>query len=206
MATLARDWEGETAFVLAGGPSVLDLDLSLLKGRRVIAINSAHLAWPDADALFYADAGWWTDTGWKEPAFAGEIFTTSPVGGPKTVKRLVKIKPASGVSTDPGRVALDATSVSGAINIAIHRGVARIVLLGVDGCLGSDGRRHHHGGLYPNPLRKGWFDRHRAELEGLARSIRALGVEVINCSPVSHVACWPKMSFGDVLSMLDRAR
>lgn len=201
MAQLVRDWEGETAFVLAGGPSVLDLDLSLLKGRRVIAINSAHLTYPSADALFYADAGWWTDTGWKEPAFAGEIFTTSSVGGPKTVKRLVKIKPALGVSTDPGRVAMDATSVAGATNILIHRGVARIIWLGVDGCLGPNGRRHHHGARYPNPLIKGWFDRHRKELESLAPSIRALGVEIINCSPVSHIACWPKMSLPEALAL-----
>ncbi|QKC83266.1 methyltransferase domain-containing protein [Mesorhizobium sp. NZP2077] len=204
MAQLVRDWEGETAFVLAGGPSVRNLDLSLLKGRRVIAVNSAHLAYPDADALYYADSDWWMRTGSKEPPFAGEIFTTNALGGPKSVKRLVKVDPGRGVSIHPGRIVVSATSVSGAMNILTLRGVARIVLLGVDGCVGADGRRHHHDGRYPDPLRKGGFERHRRELEALAPSIRKLGVEVINCSPVSHVACWPKVPFGDVISMLDR--
>ncbi|ESY72526.1 hypothetical protein X740_33225 [Mesorhizobium sp. LNHC221B00] len=200
MAHLVRDWEGETVFVLAGGPSVLDLDLSLLKGRRVIAINSAHLSYPDADALFYADSDWWTRVGVREPAFAGEIFTTNALGGPAAVNRLVKVD-AGGISASPGRIRISATSVSGAINIATLRGAGRVVLLGVDGCFGPGGRRHHHGANYPDPVRKGSFDRHRRELEGLAPSIAALGVEVINCSPVSHVTCWPRMSLPEALAL-----
>ncbi|WP_217577333.1 methyltransferase domain-containing protein [Mesorhizobium sp. GbtcB19] len=200
MGQLVRDWEGQPVFILAGGPSVLGQDLSLLKGQRVIAINSAHLAYPQADVLFYADADWWTLVGSKEPPFAGEIITTSGIG-PKTVTRLIKDKPDKGISPDPRRAALSATSVSGGLHVAVHRGGGPVFLLGVDGKTGEGGRRHHHNGRYPNPLKKGWFDRHNAELASLAPSIAALGVKVFNCSPVSDLSCWPKIDFLEAIAM-----
>jgi hypothetical protein len=133
MAQLVRDWEGETVFILAGGPSVLGLDLSLLKGRRVIAINSAHLSYPDADALFYADADWWTRHRMERAGLSPARSSPQRAWRPEAVKRLVKVD-AGGHFASPGRIALSATSVSGAINIATLRGAGRVVLLGVDGC------------------------------------------------------------------------
>lgn len=200
--TVAREWAGETVFVLAGGPSVADLDLSPLAGRRVIAINSAHLSWPMADIVFYADARWWTDLGSKESVRAARIVTTG-AAGPASGLHLVKVEPSPGIALDPCRVALRRTSVSGAINLAVHLGAARVVLLGVDGGL-VNGRRHHHGVKYPWPLVDRCFDEHRVELEALAPSVAAVGVEVLNCSPVSALRCWERIAFPEALEMIDR--
>lgn len=203
MWSIASEWEGLTAFVLAGGASVKNLDLSLLKGWRVIAINSAHLTYPDADILFFADHRWWTDVGRNEQAFEGRIVTTSN-GGPRDVLRLEKIDPAKGIATKPTQVALSRTSVSGAINLAVHLGCKRIVLLGVDGKVGADGQRHHHGGKYPWPMVKACFDHHAEEFRAIAPSLKAAGVEVINANPDSAIGVWPKVSFQEVVSMLQR--
>jgi len=204
MWSIAREWESDhVGFVLAGGASVKNLDLSLLKGRRVIAINSAHLTYPDADILFFADQRWWTDVGSKEPAFGGRIVTTSN-GGPRDVYRLQKIDPGKGLATKPTQVALSRTSVSGAIGILVHLGCARIVLLGVDGKVASDGERHHHGGKYPWPMVKACFDRHAAEFKAIAPSLAKLGVEVINVNPASAIDVWPKVPFEEVIAMLQR--
>ncbi|RWF44291.1 MAG: methyltransferase domain-containing protein [Mesorhizobium sp.] len=203
MWSIASEWEGLTAFVLAGGASVKNLDLSLLKGRRVIAINSAHLTYPDADILFFADQRWWTDVGRNEQAFKGRIVTTSN-GGPRDVLRLEKIDPAKGIATKPTQVALSRTSVSGAINILVHLGCKRIVLLGVDGKVGADGQRHHHGGKYPWPMVKACFDHHAEEFRAIAPSLKAAGVEVINANPDSAIGVWPKVPFQEVISMLQR--
>lgn len=204
---LARDWEGQPVFILAGGPSVLGHDLSMLKGHRVIAINSAHLTYPAADVLYYTDDDWWTHVGSKEPAFAGEIVTTSGIGprAPRPVTRLIKVDPGKGFSTDSERAAVSATSVSGGLHVAVHRGGHPVFVCGVDGKVGTDGRRHHHDGRYKNPLIKGWEKRHNAELERLAQSIRALGVDVYNCSPVSDLSCWPKLSFEEAVDMAHAA-
>jgi ADP-heptose:LPS heptosyltransferase/SAM-dependent methyltransferase len=207
MGSIAREWESETAFVLAGGASVKDLDLSPLKGRRVIAINSAVLAWPDADILFFADARWWSDPPhrWKADigAFAGRFVTTSG-GGPPGVTRLMKVDPKDGIATQPTQLALARTSVTGAINLAVHLGCRRVVLLGVDGRNSEDGSRHHHGADYPWPFIKGSFDLHAGEFKMVAASIAKAGVEVINANPASAIDVWPRMSFEEALSMLQR--
>jgi SAM-dependent methyltransferase/ADP-heptose:LPS heptosyltransferase len=202
MWSIARDWQGETAFVIAGGPSVKHLDLSPLKGRKVIVINSAHLTYPDADILFYADQRWWTDLGSKE-AFRGRVVTTSG-GGPRDVKRFLKIDPCKGIATDPTQLALSRTSVTGAINLAVHLGCTRIVLLGVDGRVAPDGQRHHHGAAYPWAMVKGCFDHHAAEFKAIAPSLSRLGVEVINANPDSAIDVWPKVPFQEVIAMLQR--
>jgi ADP-heptose:LPS heptosyltransferase/SAM-dependent methyltransferase len=207
MSSIARDWEGLTAFVLAGGASVRNLDLSLLKGRRVIAINSAVLAYPDADILFFADARWWSDPpkAWKADvgSFTGRFVTTSG-GGPRDVERLLKIDPAKGIATDPTQLALSRTSVTGAINLAVHLGCTRVVLLGVDGKVAPDGKRHHHTAAYPWPMVKRCFDDHAAEFRAIAPSLKAAGVEVINANPDSAIDVWPKVPFEEVISMLQR--
>ncbi|MBZ9705379.1 methyltransferase domain-containing protein [Mesorhizobium sp. ESP7-2] len=207
MGTIAREWEGETAFVLAGGASVAKLDLSPLKGRRVIAVNSAVLAWPDADILFFADERWWSDpaNGWAADigAFAGRVVTTSGKG-PQGIIRLMKIDPAKGIADQPSQLALARSSVTGAINLAVHLGCRRVVLLGVDGKNCGDGSRHHHGADYPWPFIKGSFDLHAAEFRAVAPSIARCGVEVINANPDSAIDVWPKQSFEDVISMLQR--
>jgi SAM-dependent methyltransferase len=205
---LARDWEGQPVFILAGGPSVLGHDLSLLKGFRVIAINSAHLTYPGADVLYYTDDDWWTYVGSKEPPFAGEIITVAGSGprAPRPVTRLIKQHPDKGFSQDSGRCAVSATSVSGALHVAVHKsGAPLIFVMGVDGKVGADGRRHHHDGRYTNPLINGWFKRQSAELQALTRSIRAMGIEIYNCSPVSALACWPKIDFEEAVRMAQAA-
>ncbi|RWN11766.1 hypothetical protein [Mesorhizobium sp.] len=208
MASIAREWEGETAFVLAGGASVKDLDLSPLKGRRVIAINSAVLAWPDADILFFADARWWSDPphGWKADigSFKGRVVTTSG-GGPQGVTRLMKVDPSNGIALNPAQLALARTSVTGAINLTVHLGCRRDVLLGVDGKNGDGGRRHHHGAAYPWPFVKGSFDLHQAEFQAVAPSIARAGVDVVNANPDSAIDVWPKMRFEEAIAMLEPA-
>lgn len=206
MWSIAREWEGETAFVLAGGASVRDLDLSPLKGRRVVAINSAWKSWPDVDFLFFADGRWWRDGNFEGAAgFAGKIITTAAACyGPKNILRLGKVDPSNGLAKKPHQVAFSSSSVTGVINLLVHLGVARIVLLGVDGRLAGDGQKHHHGVKYPWAHVANCFDRHVAEFLAVAPSIRAAGVEVINVNPDSAIDAWPKVPFQEVIAMLQR--
>lgn len=200
MWTIAREWQGETVFILASGPSVLDLDLSLLTGRRVIAIKSSWLHWPAADILFFADGRWWRDGNLRPQAFAGQVVTTAQEIGDPGIFKLKKIHPHA-LSTDPGSVALARTSTTGGINIAALKGAAKIVLLGVDGKLGADGQRHSHGLKWPWP--KGGqpqaFADQLAEYRAIAPSAAAMGIEIVNANPDSAVNVWPRLRFEDCL-------
>jgi hypothetical protein len=64
-------WPGETAALLATGPSLNQADCDYLRGRvKVIAINDAHRLAPWADVLYSSDRRWWSH--YKGvPEFAG---------------------------------------------------------------------------------------------------------------------------------------
>lgn len=198
MWSVTREWPGETVFVLASGPSVNALDLSLLSGRRVIAVKSSWLMYPAADVLFFADGRWWRQPELRPKDFAGLIVTTAAeIGDPRVLKlRKVPVPPVA-LSTDPGSVALARTSTTGAINLAVHFGAARIVLLGVDGRLAADGRRHCHGLKWPwtKGAEPQSFDDQAAEYRAIAPSARKLGVEIVNANPESAIDAFPKLPF-----------
>lgn len=56
--TPAALFKGEPVFCVACGPSLTPEIAAKLKGRRVIAVNSAVYAVPFADVLLFTDAGW----------------------------------------------------------------------------------------------------------------------------------------------------
>lgn len=202
--TIAPEWRGETVFVLGGGTSVLQQDLSLLRGRRVIAVNSSYETYPDADVLYFADRRWWIDH-MKRPAylaFKGRKVTCSAVDiGGSEVYRLRRIIPnfdpsrgklGPGISTDPGAVVSNRTSLQGAINVASHYGAARIVLLGADMCRAKDGRTHHHSPhKWKNKPGNQTWDLQLQQLRLAAEPLKAMGIEVINTSPISRIDFWP---------------
>lgn len=203
---MAGEWAGEVVFILAGGPSVENLNLSLLQGRRVIAINSAWRTYPTADVLFFADDRWWRELGkialgGNGEGFAGELLTTSKSRPPRATFRK-RSNPKEGLSSKPDTLAMERTSVSAAINEAVHRGARLIVLLGVDGKFSQDGRTHNHGEKYRWPFVKGSFDEHQVEFAAIATSLKE--VKVINANTDSKISVWPKMNFEEVLRMVDR--
>lgn len=197
-----RAWPGETVFVLASGPSVLSIDLSLLAGRRVIAVKSSWSVYPGADVLFFADGRWWRDASLRPAAFRGMVVTTaSELGSGFGLLLMRKIAPNLGLAESPDTVALARTSTTGAINLAVHFGARRIVLLGVDGKLASDGRRHCHGLKWPWPkgATKEAFADQAAEYRRIAPSATKMGVEIVNANPDSAIDVWPKMSLRECL-------
>ncbi|MBB2698953.1 UNVERIFIED_ORG: hypothetical protein GGI66_003630 [Rhizobium esperanzae] len=196
--TAPRIWEGETVFVLASGPSVNGLDLSLLAGRRVIAVKSSWLTYPDADVLFFADGRWWKDPALRPKAFEGLIVSSAKEISDPRVKLVHKVEPGD-LSEKPDTVALRRTSTTGAINLAVHFGASRIVLLGVDGKVTPDGPRHCHGRPWPWPLKAGCFDEQAAEYRQIAPSAERLGIAIVNANPDSAIDVWPRRPFPECL-------
>ncbi|RWB85927.1 MAG: hypothetical protein EOQ52_20470 [Mesorhizobium sp.] len=197
-------WPGETVFILAAGPSTLALDLSRLKDRRVIAVKSAWKVYPKADVLFFADGRWWREKALRPGAadFAGLIVTSAQEIGDPRVTRIAKVDPKHGFASKPHQVALARSSTTGAINLAIHFGAARIVLLGVDAKPAADGTRHNHRLRWPWPPSKTCWSDQVKEFEMVAPSAKALGVEIVNANPDSAVTCFPRVPFDQCVEMV----
>jgi len=203
------DWKGETAYIIAGGPSVLMQNLRVLKGRRVIVINSSYEAYPEADILFFGDKKWLNEHITRDlfRAFKGRHVTINSQEYPDMpMRRLKQVRPAKcgGFSEDRTGVCGLRTNLQGAMNLAAHLGVVRIVLLGADMKRSASGRTHHHRAHpWPNkPGNRTWSIQMR-ELRLIAPALAARNIEVINTSLDSRIDWWPKMSLTQAI-LLER--
>ena len=183
--TVPHEWPGETVFIIAGGPSVLSQPLDLLRGRRVIAINSSIFTVPWADILFFGDWRWWAE---KEnqaavAAFQGPVVTTSRMVPDRKVRVCRKTKPP-GLAVERNSLMQRWTSLTAATNLAAHLvgSGGTIVWLGADGQKAADGRTHHH-----KPHRwahvKGCYDQHLGDLKTIVPSLKAMNIAAYNASP-----------------------
>lgn len=206
------DWAGETVYIVAGGTSVRGLDLSLLKGRRVIAVNSSYETVPFADLLFFSDVRWYEEHKNRKAylEFPGKVATVS------RIVQDVPSRPAllrlhrhgqPGLATPNDGVICQRTSLQGAMNLAAHKGVARIVLIGADMRRAEDGTTHHHiPHKWKNRAGNKTWDVQMTQLVTTVEPLRALGIEVINVSPISRITWWPIMTFEQSLNLRPRKR
>lgn len=192
-------WAGQQVFIIGGGPSVDSQRVEQLKGRRVIVVNSSVHKFPWADILFFGDARWYKtipENRAAADAFSGLVVTNANIRC-ENIKRMVRVRPP--LASDRTSLAIQKTSLTAAINLAVHLGAGRIVLLGADGRKGSDGRTHHHQ-PHKWPVRKGCWDEHRQELATLVEPLKKLGIPVINASPGSAWDLWPVTTLIEVLN------
>jgi hypothetical protein len=207
------DWSGQTCVIVAGGPSAKDAPLALAKGRaKVIVINEAYRLAPWADALYAADANWWDrKLGCWE--FRGLRVSQSDQAEKKyrvchvNLVRLAEVvlKPKGSIAAGSDVRTGGANSGFQALNLAAQFGSRRIILVGYD--MRIDQGLHWHGrhaeGL-ANPSEAS-VRRWRKGFEGAAPGLVRNGVTVLNASPISTIAAFPKVSLEDALAAREAA-
>lgn len=198
-------WCGETAFLLAGGPSLADIDLTLLRGRPTLTINSSALAalqaGIDDGVLFFMDNGWWHNHRAICSAWRGPIMTLSRAAkreAPQLVRRLDMASPAPHFPPIGAPVIRWGRS-SGhiAISLTVALGAARIVLLGYDMRV-VDGQSHHHAD-YDRPAHPGVYAEFLKHFEGWRDAAAMNGVEIVNATPGSTLTEFPTADLADML-------
>lgn len=202
--SVPRLWPGETVVILGGGSSLTPFDVAACQGRaRVIAVKEAFQLAPWADALYACDEKWWW---WWNGAetFAGLKYRLehSPYEDIQFREwpgvQVLRNAGETGVELDPTGLKTGHNSGYQAINLAVHFGAARIILLGFDLCHGPAGEqnwfgRHPNHAPSPYPLFLQAF-------ETLVEPLTAAGVEVINASRFSHLRCFPQMTLAEALA------
>lgn len=192
-----REWDGKTAFLVCGGPSVASQNIEALRGHRVVVVNSSIYTAPWADILFFGDERWEIENRAAVKAFPGLVVSSS-YGNVHCsyIKFLRRPKPSetpAGLSFDPSEAWLRHTSVRGAINVLCHLGVKTIITLGLDGGPDASGKTHHHA-PHPWGMNKDIWDLQRVELAGVALALEQRGVTLLNASPGSKIPFWPIVS------------
>lgn len=202
--TVGPGWTGEDAFIICGGTSVRPDLVERLRGRptaHVVAINSSYLIAPWAEILFFADDRWWSRelTENREPnlrAFEGQIVTIARRSKHELLWHLHRHIPTMGQPVAKGRdtVALERTSLTGVLNLCIHKNAKRIILIGADNRDGPAGRIHHHA-EYPWSRKEETWRLKAQEVAMVVKPLAAAGIEVINASPDSTFPWWPRPDF-----------
>lgn len=199
-------WPGET-FVVIGGGTVTQAEVDAVRGHaRVIAINDAYRLAPWAECLYAADVDWWRAHE-GVPTFEGAKYAiahpTDRCVFPADVK-VLRNTGGKGLETDPSGLRMGyPRSNSGyqAIQLAVHLGAARIVLLGYDMQPLADGRSHWFGD-HPDSCKKNSpYPEFRESFAHLVAPLKSAGVEVINASTHTALKAFPIASLNEALAL-----
>lgn len=196
-ARVPRLWPGGTVACLGTGPSLVAADIELLRGRveGVIAINDAYRLAPWADVLYACDAKWWY---WHKgmPEFQGLKFSVDPVARHYPGVTILRKTGDAGLELDPTAVRTGRNSGYQAINLAVHLGATRVLLLGYD--MKGDHFFGHHPDNSKPP-----FAICLQRFATLVEPLKAAGVTVINCSRSTALTCFPHRSLEDALAPIE---
>ena len=55
---IPKIWEGQTCYILGGGPSLTRMNLDLIKGKHIIGVNNAYRLGDWVDICWYGDCRW----------------------------------------------------------------------------------------------------------------------------------------------------
>jgi hypothetical protein len=195
---ILRLWPEQTVFVVACGPSLASVDLELIRGFPVIAVNRSFEAVPWADILYFSDARFfrWYETGIL--AFQAQKYTVTSerkLNHP-AITNLRKFS-YQGLAGDPHYVCTGNNSGYAAINVAFHTGARRICLLGFD--MKSQKGRHHWHGDHPVAYQEKVYRKLLLHYPTLITPLSNAGVEVFNCNLDSDLKCFPLIPLQRVL-------
>lgn len=196
------DWREECAAIVASGPSVKNLDLSVLRDRiHVLAIKTNIDLCPFAEVVYGCDAPWWIDRKGL-PNFNGvKIF--HGIGAkqfPNMHRCEIEMSKDALLVDEPMRIGNGGNSGFQALNLVVQFGATNIVLVGFD-CHGR-GDVHWYGrNKWPNannPMGSN-YARWMKGFEMAKRDADRMKITIVNASPDSEIKCFPKRALSQIM-------
>lgn len=185
---VSKVWEGQTVVCIASGPSLTQADCDLVRrsGLPTVAVNSSWRMARFADVIYAGDAAWWDAYG-DEVTIPAERWTCTRLAAQK---HGINLHVAYGPYNSGSR----------AIQFALERGAARVILLGYD-CSVEDGS-HWHGDhertKNPTPDRVRLWHR---QFAAVALQAKVRKAQVVNCSRKTALTAFPR---GDLVQELGK--
>ena len=199
--TVPRMWVDHTVIVMASGQSLTRHDADTVRHLPRIVTNGTYRIARDADIIYGSDAMFWIHPDyadvWTCPGIkvSVEQITNIHPNTPEQV-RVLRNRGADGFTEEPGHIKTGGNSGYAAIHLAASAGANRIILLGLD-MTGTHWHGKHPVGL--NNPRETFFVKAMRRFELLAPALRQRGIEVLNCSPISQLECFPKARLADCI-------
>ena len=178
----------KTFICVASGPSLTSDDCALSSNSSlpVITVNSSWFAIPACQHIYAADCCWWEENGAgirsQAIRWCGDEFTARRFG----------------INWLPSAIPGSFNSGQRAIELAIHLGASRVLLLGYDCSIRNGTHWHGNHDLLSNPDK---FSVVRWQDEFSRLHAVAGGVEIINCSRFTRLTCFPRQYLETALSL-----
>jgi hypothetical protein len=203
---LYADGEPRIAVVLGTGPSLTREQIELVERRRLRTFGCNNSIFATAlDVHLACNWQWWRHYYPQVVGLPGDKWTTRPelIGVYPGVDYIME-KWEPGLSTDPSYICAHHGSGPQILNMALHYGAKKIILLGWDmrfpGKVSDreyKGRRHYFGsnGEYPASMQHWPRTGPEGELTGLIDEMRtiepaAYGIDIVNCTPNTALDCF----------------
>ena len=217
-------WEDSTAIVIGGGASILKQFnipnsvvndvftgkskpvvyspyLEQIHSSHVIAVNVAYKIGNWIDIMFFGDVSTWHEDSENIVQFKGLRVTCAKELDDDSRLKWLQRDPRKrhGISTNPEMVSWNNNSGAATINLAVHMGAKRIILLGFDMKLDEEKNQHWHK-FYSTKEKDitSTFRKHLSGFQEIKRDADLLGVEIINANPTSAITQFPRMNFKDI--------
>lgn len=196
-----RIWEGDTVYIIGGGPS-LKSQFHLLKeleDRPTLGVNAAYKLGPWVNIVYFGDAKFF-EWNWEELShWPGLVVTTCHAIADRKPSYVKFIKrQARGWSEDPRFCAWNGNSGAAACCLAYLMGAGRLVLLGFDmkseGSVVQNWHKYHRREGNPKV-----HIRHKEQFKQVMVGAKGCGLEIINASPDSALEGFPKISLEECL-------
>lgn len=199
-ASVPRLFPGSTIVCVASGPSLTRDDVDWCRGKApVVAVNDTYRWAPWADVLYAADPEWW-EAHDGAAGFAGLKFSLHGKAGRWPGVQVLEKTGELGLELTPTGLRRGMNSGYQAINVAVHLGASRIVLLGYDMQMAS-GVTHFFGEHPAGRMRrKSDYAAFCACFDSLVAPLADLGIAVVNASRESALASFPRGSLREALA------
>ena len=176
--------------------------LSKIHNKHVIGVNAAYLLGDWIDIIFFGDKGFYLSHARGLAGHSAMKVSCNPylnnINWVKFVQRdNTKVR---GLTDNPKKVSWNYNSGAAAINLAVHLGAKKIVLLGFDMKLQNNNQHWHN--VYNTSNKKRFhlpFERHLRGFPNIAKDAEKLGVEILNASPDSAITVFKKVNVKDLV-------
>lgn len=186
-----KDWSDKPVVILASGPGLTNAQCYAVacnhRNVYTITVNNTRMKYPDPDVVYAGDFLWWKIHHAAAKRDDSELWTIDANAAVRY--GLNRIKGVGREGLGENVVHTGGNSGYQAINLAYLWKAKKIILLGFT-MREIDGKKHWHADHEPPLIHEILPDEWRHKMTKLAADLKAKGVDVVNCDPLSALTCF----------------